>query len=88
VRQAHCVTFDGRLRDATEELEELGGTDDCVWSGRVLDEAVLRKFGAEITAVEQALGSDNREGDVMLDAGGASAAARFLPAVWKKSIAA
>src|SRR5262249_46703034 len=60
VRQAHCVTFDGRLRDATEELEELGGTDDCVWSGRVLDEALLRKFGAEITAVEQALGSDNR----------------------------
>jgi hypothetical protein len=57
-------------RDATEELEELGGTDDCVWSGRVLDEALLRKFGAEITAVEQALGSDNREGDVMLDAGG------------------
>src|SRR6516164_5999484 len=51
-------------------LEELGGTDDCVWSGRVLDEALLRKFGAEITAVEQALGSDNREGDVMLDAGG------------------
>jgi len=70
VRQAHCVTFDGRLRDATEELEELGGTDDCVWGGRVLDEALLRKFGAEITAVEQALGSDNREGDVMLDAGG------------------
>src|SRR5262245_1564932 len=70
VRQAHCVTFDGRLRDATEELEEPGGTDNCVWSGRVLDKALLRKFGAEITAVEQALGSDNREGDVMLDAGG------------------
>jgi hypothetical protein len=30
----------------------------------------LGKLGAEITAVLQALGSDDRESDVMLDAGG------------------
>ena len=34
VRQPHCVTVDCRLRDATEELEELGGADDRVWNWR------------------------------------------------------
>src|SRR6266700_6211403 len=36
--------------------------------GEPLNELLLGKLGAEITAVLQALGSDNRESDVMLDA--------------------
>ena len=69
VRQAHCVTFDGRLRDATEELKELGGADDRVWNWRALDDVLLHQLSAKIAAVLQALGSDDRERDVMLDAG-------------------
>jgi len=45
-------------------------------------------LGAEIAAVLQALGSDDRESNVMLYPGGGSCAVTFLPAVWKKSIAA
>jgi hypothetical protein len=70
VWEAHRISFGAELRDAAKELEELGGADDRVLNWRVLDELLLGKFGAEITAVQQALGSDNREGDVMLDAGG------------------
>src|SRR4029077_17650123 len=62
VRQAHSVAFNSRLRDAAQELEELGGSDDRVWNWRALDEPFLGKFGAHIAAVLYAFGPNNREG--------------------------
>src|SRR5262249_49443069 len=42
----------------------------CVGDRRALDEILLGLFGTKIAAGLQALGADDREGDVMLDAGG------------------
>jgi hypothetical protein len=44
--------------------------DQRIRDGRALDQALLGELGAEIAAVLQALGADNREGEVMPDAGG------------------
>ena len=47
----------------------MGGADDRVWNPGTLNQLFLGKLSAEIAAALQALGSDDRESDVMLDPG-------------------
>jgi len=68
-----------KLGNRAQELEELGGVNERVGDRRALDDALLGQFGTKVATFMQALRSDDREGDVMLDA--TSATVRFLPEV-------
>ena len=59
-----------RLDDAADELEELGRAEDRVGNAGGLDQVLLGQLGAEVAALRQAVGADDRQRDVMPHAGG------------------
>src|SRR3954471_11830822 len=67
-RHANGVAVGPRLDDAAHELEELRGAQDGIGNAGLLDQLLLRQLGGEILALEQALGTDDRERDMMPDA--------------------
>src|SRR3954471_21617427 len=69
-RHANGVAVGPRLDDATDELEELRGAQDGIGNAGLLDQLLLRQLGGEIVALEQALGTDDRERDMMADTRG------------------
>src|SRR5262245_44907594 len=69
-RQMDLVSFDGRLDDPTDELEELGRSQDRKGNLRSPDEPLLRHLGAKIAAFGKAIGTDYRERHVVTYAGG------------------
>ena len=56
--------------DGADELEELRCANDRVRNLGGLDEVFLSHLRAEVTAREQAIGADDRQGHMMADAGG------------------
>src|SRR6478735_7973162 len=68
--QANGVAVGGGVADALQEFEELRGLDDRIRDRGFLDQLFLREFRAEVTVVQEAFGSDNRQRHMMSDAGG------------------
>src|SRR4051794_32889362 len=48
------------VRDAVQELEELSRLDNRVRNRRLLNQLFLREFRAEVAAVQQTFGADDR----------------------------
>ena len=55
--------------DGAEKFEELRCPDDRVGDACLLDRLFLGQLGAKIATILQAVGADDREGDVMTDGG-------------------
>ena len=69
-RQANLLADGGRLRNAADKLEELRGTQDGVRNAGRLDEVFLRDLGPEIAVLGKPFAADDRQGNVMANAGG------------------
>ena len=61
------------------EFEELGGADDGVRNPGCLDQVLLRHLGAQVAAVGKTVGADDRQRDVMSDAGGGFGGEQVAP---------
>src|SRR3546814_9417302 len=89
-RQAHQLALDARLDDAADELEELRRAQDGVGNAGGLDKLLLGHLRPDVAALEQPGGPDDREGDVMADAGGglrSEAPTSELPSLMRSSYA-
>ncbi|MND79247.1 hypothetical protein D3C80_709780 [compost metagenome] len=69
-RQTCRVAYGSRLGDAAEEFHELRRVDDRIGNAGIPDDLFLSDLGAHVTALGQAIGTDNGKRDVMLYAGG------------------
>ena len=69
-RQANLLADGGRLGNAADKLEELRGTQDGVGNAGRLDEVFLRDLGPEIAVLGKPFATDDRQGNVMANAGG------------------
>jgi hypothetical protein len=65
----HGVALGAGVRDALDELEELGRVDDRVGDRGVLDQLLLRDLRAHVAALGQPLAAHDRQRDVVPDAG-------------------
>ena len=68
-RQADDVAVGCRLDDAVGEFEELRRAQDRVGNAGRLDEVFLRHLGAQVAAVGQPVGTDDRQGEMVPHAG-------------------
>ncbi len=68
-RQAHDAAVGRRVDDPTDELEELRRADDRVRDRSRLHGFLLGHLRAEVAAVRQTVGPDDRQRDMVADAG-------------------
>src|SRR6201982_3834904 len=84
-RQPDHITLCARFDDAADELEELRRAQDRIGNAGRLDQILLGHLGAEVATVGTAVAADDRQRQMMLDAGGLFAAIRLRPEVSKNS---
>jgi hypothetical protein len=89
-RKADIAAHDREPRDAPQELEELGGVYQRIGLAGIRDQLLLGKLGAEIAAILQPIGADNRERNMMPDTrrllGSSDIAARGLEEIHRRLI--
>src|SRR5262249_48988389 len=64
----HLIALRRGGGNSLDELEELGRLNDRIGQCRLLDEVFLSNLGPEVWALGKAMGTDDGEGDQMLDA--------------------